>query len=139
MVPKTILYLNPDADTVNAEMLMPRFPRALLHVTSWNSDQVEISSRAEIILGYMDTSTALRTRIFQSGLNSKTPFQYVYTSWYINKNHCEILKMRRQKNMEKKIFVLSSALTTCLLLLQCFSILTLKIMRVRSRLSISDK
>ena len=62
MVPKTILYLNPDADTVNAEMLMPRFPRALLHVTSWNSDQVEISSRAEIILGYMDTSTRVENK-----------------------------------------------------------------------------
>ena len=38
---KTILYLNTDADAVNAEMLMLRFPRGPL----------EISSPAEIILG----------------------------------------------------------------------------------------
>ena len=29
---KAILYLNTDADAVNAEMLMPKFPRGLLRV-----------------------------------------------------------------------------------------------------------
>ena len=29
---KTILYLNTDADAVNAEMLMPKFPRGPLRV-----------------------------------------------------------------------------------------------------------
>ena len=52
----------------------------------------------------MDMSNALRTRIFQPGLNSKTPFAVcLYVMIYkwkplLNKS-CEILKMRRQKNM----------------------------------------
>ena len=41
--------------------------------------------------------------------------------------------MKRQKNMEKIVLALSSALRTCLLL---FSILALKIMQVMSQLSI---
>ena len=49
----------------------------------------------------------------------------------------EILKMERQKNMEKIVLALSSALRTCLLLLQCYSILALKIMQVMSQLSIT--
>ena len=52
---KTILYVNADTDAVNAEMSMPRFPRGRYMHTSWNSAWVEISSLAEIILGYMDT------------------------------------------------------------------------------------
>ena len=43
--------------------------------------------------------------------------------------------MKRQKNMEKIVAALSFALTTCLLLLQCYSSLALKIMRVRLQLS----
>ena len=43
--------------------------------------------------------------------------------------------MKRQKNMKKIILALSSALTTCLLLLQYFSFLALKIMPVMSQLS----
>ena len=43
--------------------------------------------------------------------------------------------MKRQKNMEKIFLALSFALKTCLLLLQCYSILALKIMWVRSQLS----
>ena len=40
--------------------------------------------------------------------------------------------MKRQKNMEKIVLAFSSALRTCLLLLQCYSILALKIMQVMS-------
>ena len=43
--------------------------------------------------------------------------------------------MKRQKNMEKIVLALSSALTTCLLLLQCYGILALKVLRDRSQLN----
>ena len=43
---KTILYLNTDADGVNAEMLMPRFPRWPLHV-----DELKFSPDRNFILG----------------------------------------------------------------------------------------
>ena len=59
---KTILYLNADADAVNAEMLMPRFPRGPLHVDQLKFSRVEVSSRAETILGYMDTSTRVENK-----------------------------------------------------------------------------
>ena len=42
--------------------------------------------------------------------------------------------MKRQENMEKIVLALSSALTTFLLLLQCYSVLALEIMRDRSQL-----
>ena len=54
----------------------------------------------------------------------------------INKS-CEIITMKQTEKYEKIVLALSSALTTCLLLLQCYSILALKIMRKRSQLSIS--
>ena len=41
--------------------------------------------------------------------------------------------MKKQKNMAKIVLVLSSALTTCLSLLQCYSILALKLMQDRSQ------
>ena len=53
----------------------------------------------------------------------------------IVKNSCEVLKMKRQKNMKKIVLPLSFALTTCLLLLHCYSVLALKIMWVRSQLT----
>ena len=43
--------------------------------------------------------------------------------------------MERQKNMEKIVLALTSALTTCLLLLQCYGILALKVLRDRLQLS----
>ena len=42
--------------------------------------------------------------------------------------------MKRQENMEKIVLALSSALTTFLLLLQCYSVLALEIMRDWSQL-----
>ena len=42
--------------------------------------------------------------------------------------------MKRQENMEKIVLALSSALTTFLLLLQCYSVLALEIIRDRSQL-----
>ena len=43
--------------------------------------------------------------------------------------------MKRQKNMDKMVLAPSSALTTFLLLLQCYGILALKELRDRSRLN----
>ena len=43
--------------------------------------------------------------------------------------------MKRQENMEKIILALSSALTASLLLLQCYGILALKVLRNRSKLN----
>ena len=43
--------------------------------------------------------------------------------------------MKRQKNMEKIVLALSSAVTTCLLLLQFYGIFILKVLRDRSQLS----
>ena len=43
--------------------------------------------------------------------------------------------MKRQENMEKIVLALSSELTTCLLLLQCYGILALKVLRDRSQLN----
>ena len=45
------------------------------------------------------------------------------------------LTMKRQKTMNKIVLALSFALTAWLLLLQCYSILALKITRVRLQLS----
>ena len=100
---------------------------------------------------------ALKTRIFQTGLKSKTPFIAVYLHVMIYKlkpllkeniimfnflgiqrnselNCFKVLKMKRQENMEKIVLALSSALRTFLLLLQCYSVLALEIMRVWSQL-----
>ena len=109
--------------------------------TNWNSAQVEILFRVETVLGYMNTLSRAENKIFQPGLKSKSPFAVcLYVTIYkwltlLNKSS-EIPKMKRQKKMEKTVLALISALTTCLLLLQCYSILALKIMRVRSQLSI---
>ena len=43
--------------------------------------------------------------------------------------------MKRQKNTEKIVPALNSTLTTCLLLLQCYGIMALKVLRDRSQLS----
>ena len=98
--------------------------------------QVEISSRTEICLGYMSTSTRVENKNISTRAEIKNTicsmFYVMIYKWkpLLNKI-CEILKMKRQKNMEKIVLALSSALTTCSLLLQCYSVLALKIMRVR--------
>ena len=43
--------------------------------------------------------------------------------------------MKRQKNMEKIVLALSSGLITCLLLLQCYGILALKVLRDKPQLN----
>ena len=110
--------------------------------TSSNSAQVEISSWAEIFLCYMSTSI----RVENKNISTRAELRNTICSMFIrhdismktnviNKS-CTILAMKRQKNMKKIVLALSSALTTCLLLFQCYSILTLKIMRNGSQLSI---
>ena len=59
---KTVLYSNADADAVNAEMLMPRFPTGPLHVDELKFNPGRNFIRAEIILGYMDTSTRVEDK-----------------------------------------------------------------------------
>ena len=112
---KTILYLNTDVDAVNAEMLMPRFPRAPLHV-----HELKFNPGRNFIPDWN------YFRLHEH-FNQRWEQEYFNPGW----------TQKHQKNMQKVIFVLSSALTTCLLLFQCYSILTLKIMQVRSQLSIS--
>ena len=110
-----------------------------LHVESWYSSQVEISSRAELFLGYMNTSTRVKNKNISARAEIKnticSKFNFMICKWkpLLNKS-CQILKMKRQKNMEKIVLALSSALTSFLLLLY---ILALKIMLVQSQLSIS--
>ena len=43
--------------------------------------------------------------------------------------------MKRHKKLEKIVLTLSFALTTCLLLLQCYGIFALTVLRDRSKLS----
>ena len=89
IVSKTILYLNTDADAVNAEMLMPRFPRGPLHV-----DELKFSLVRNFIPGWNyfrlhgHFNPRWEQEYFNPGWTQKHHLQYVYTSWYINENHC---------------------------------------------------
>ena len=82
-MPKTILYLSTDADAVNAEMLMPRFPRGPFQV-----DELKFSSGrnfimwAEIILGYMDIST----RVENKSISSRAELKNTISSMFIRHN-----------------------------------------------------
>ena len=110
----------------------------MLHVDELKFSTGEVSSRAKIFLGFINTSTTLKTRTLQSGMKSKISFALclyvmIHKRKPLLKKSCEILKMKRQKSMEKVVLALSSALTTCLLLLQYCSILALKIIWVNPR------
>ena len=95
-----------------------------------------------IFLGYINTLIRVENKniSIQAEVKNTWAVHIMTYKWkpLLIKNR-EILKMKRQKNMENIVLALSSALTTCLLLLQCYSILALKIMRVRSQLSIAEK
>ena len=76
----------------------------------WASEGAVTCRRVEI-------QPRLKTRIFQPGLKSKTPFAVsscvmVYKWKPLLNKSCEILRMKRKKNMEKIVFALSSARTT---------------------------
>ena len=96
IVSKTILYLNTDADAVNAQMLMPRFPRGPLHV-----DELKFSLSRNFILrwNYFRLHWHFNPRWEQEYFirpcwTQKHHLQYVYTSWYINENCCYIKVVR---------------------------------------------
>lgn len=115
--------------------------RRLLHV-----EELKLSPGWNFIPGWNffrlheHTNTREKQEYFNPAWNQKHHLHCIYTTWFINEDHCsksyqlvicltftivitkfwgvfEVLKIKRQKYMGKIVLALSSALTTCLLLL----------------------
>ena len=89
IVSKTVLYLNADVDAIKAEMSMPRFPRGPLHV-----DELKFNLGRNFIPNWNffrlheHFNLHWQQEFLNRGWTQKHHLQYVYTSWYINENHC---------------------------------------------------